>query len=161
MNMKKGRWKVYAAWIAFTEAVGAAAGLLTREDVKLYEATIRKPPLSPPGWVFPVVWSLLYALMSTGAARISLTEPSEKRRRCLRLYLAQLGLTFLWPFLFFGLQAFSFAFFWLVLLWALLVWMTLSFRELDRPAAYLQIPYLVWVFFAGYLNFGVWILNGS
>ena len=72
-----------------------------------------------------------------------------------------MGLNFLWPFLFFGLQAFSFAFFWLVLLWALLVWMTLSFRELDRPAAYLQIPYLVWVFFAGYLNFGVWMLNGS
>lgn len=161
MNMKKGNGKVYAAWIAFSEAVGAAAGLLTREDVKLYEATVRKPPLSPPGWVFPVVWSLLYAMMGAGAARISLTEPSAARRRCLRLYLVQLGVNFVWPFLFFSFQAFPLAFFWLVLLWALIVWMTLSFRELDRPASNLQIPYLIWVFFAGYLNFGVWMLNGS
>ena len=141
------------------EAGGALAALLTREATELYGTTIVKPPLSPPAIVFPIVWTLLYALMGIGAARIYLTPPSPERQSALRLYVLQLVVNFFWSILFFNLQAFGFAFFWLVLLWALIVAMVLSFRELDATAAWLQIPYLIWVLFAGYLNYGVWMLN--
>ena len=66
---------------------------------------------------------------------------------------------FLWSFLFFSFQAFGFAFLWLAVLWVLIVRMTLSFADLDRPAAWLQLPYLLWVLFAAWLNLGVWKLN--
>ena len=76
------------------------------------------------------------------------------------LFLIQLAFNFFWSILFFNLQAFGFAFVWLAALWALILMMIFSFRRADRPAALLQIPYLIWVAFAGYLNFGVWLLNG-
>ena len=157
--MKKQNWKIYAFWILFTELVGFLAGLLTREGTELYGLTIAKPPLSPPAVVFPIVWAILYALMGIGAARIYLRPASRERSACLRLYLIQLAFNFFWSIIFFNFQAFGFAFIWLVLLWALIVLMALSFRELDPPAAWLQVPYLLWVCFAGYLNFGVWLLN--
>lgn len=136
------------------------AGLLTREGTKLYSTAILKPPLSPPALVFPIVWTALYALMGIGAARVYLTPASDIRTKGLRLFLIQLAFNFFWSFIFFRFFAFGLAFVWLAILWALL-WMTvLSFRKADRPAALLQIPYLLWVFFAGYLNLGVWLLNG-
>ena len=159
MLLKTRAWKVYAFWILFTEAVGALAGWLTRDGTALYSTMIVKPPLSPPAPVFPIVWVILYALMGIGAARISLTAPSDARRSSLRLYLVQLGFNFFWSILFFNLRAYGAAFIWLAILWGLIVWMVLSFRELDTLAAILQVPYLLWVFFAGYLNLGVWLLN--
>ena len=157
--MKQNTWKVYAFWIVFTEAVGALAGLLTRDGTKLYAAYILKPPLSPPALVFPVAWAVLYALMGTGAARIYLTPASGVRARGLRLFLVQLAFNFLWSVIFFNFQAFGLAFLWLVILWALILMMTFTFGKADRLAALLQIPYLLWVLFAGYLNVGVWLLN--
>ena len=157
--MKTGKGKTYAFWIVLTELVGALAGLLTRGGAERYQQAVLKPALAPPGWLFPVVWSLLYLLMGIAAARIALTPEGPERRGALRLYAAQLAVNFLWPLIFFGLQAFGFAFLWLVLLWALIVWMALSFRELDRTAAALLVPYLLWVAFAGVLSFGVWLLN--
>ena len=97
--------------------------------------------------------------MGIGAARIYGTSASRLRSRSLLLYLVQLLFNFFWSIWFFNLQSFGFAFFWLLALWGLILWMTLCFRKLDRPAARLQIPYLVWVAFAAYLNLGVWILN--
>lgn len=157
--MKQENWKTYAIWILMTEAVGGLAGLLTRHATQIYNTTIVKPPLSPPALVFPIVWGILYALMGVSAARIWLTPPSPARTRSLRLFLMQLGFNFLWSFLFFSFQAFGLAFLWLAVLWVLVVRMTLSFYELDRPAAWLQLPYLLWLLFAAYLNFGVWKLN--
>ena len=156
----KQSWKPYAAWILLTEAVGGAAGLLTGSAMKIYESTILKPPLSPPGLVFPIAWTVLYALMGIGAARIWQTPLSPGRSRSLRLYLLQLAFNFCWSFLFFSLQAFGLSFFWLAVLWVLIVRMMLSFYEVDRTAAWLQLPYLIWVLFAAYLNLGVWKLNG-
>ena len=158
--MKQSTWKVYAYWILFTEAVGALSGLLTRDGTKLYAATILKPPLSPPAIVFPIVWTILYALMGIGAARIYLTPASGVRTRGLRLFLIQLAFNFFWSIIFFNFQAFGLAFIWLIILWALILMMTFTFGKADRLAALLQIPYLIWVFFAGYLNLGVWLLNG-
>lgn len=157
--MNKPSAKRCAVWILVTEAAGFLSGFLNREGTRLYAQIIEKPPLSPPAWVFPVAWALLYALMGAAAARIANLSPSRERSAALRLYGVQLAFNFLWSFLFFGLRAYGFAFFWLAALFALIVWTTLTFRELDRPAGYLLLPYLVWVAFAGYLNAGVWMLN--
>ena len=157
--MKKQTVKAYLFWIIATEAVGVLAGLLTREATRVYSTTMNKPLLSPPGIVFPIVWSILYALMGVGAARVSLTTPSKTRSDSIFLYLVQLTFNFFWSILFFNLANYGVAFVWLVILWGLILWMTLLFFKIDRPAAYLQIPYLIWVLFAGYLNLGVWILN--
>ena len=142
-----------------TEAVGGLSGWLTREGTKLYAQTIAKPPLSPPGWVFPVVWTILFALMGIGAARIYLSPPSRTRSLGLNLFIAQLAVNFFWSPIFFNAQAFGFAFFWLLLLWGLVLAMILVFRKADSLAAKLQIPYLLWLTFAAYLNLGVWYLN--
>ena len=152
-------WKTYAAWILAAESVGALAGFLTREGTKLYAASIVKPPLSPPAVVFPVVWGILYALMGIGAARTALVSASALRTRGLRLFWLQLAFNFVWSILFFNLEAFGPAFVWLAILWALILMMTLTFAKVDRTAALLQIPYLLWVAFALYLNLGVWLLN--
>jgi len=157
--MKHKNWKPYAIWILVTEAVGALAGFLTRDGTALYRDTIAKPPLSPPALVFPIVWSILYGLMGFSAARISLSPASSHRHRALNLYVAQLILNFFWPLLFFNAQAFGLAFLWLLLLWGLVLRMILAFRTVDPLAAKLQLPYLLWLTFAAYLNLGVWLLN--
>ena len=157
--MKKTIWKPYVLWILLAEAVGALSGWLTREGTQLFSETVAKPPLTPPSLVFPIVWGILYALMGIGAARVSLTEPSEDRSRGLNLFVAQLIVNFFWSLIFFNAQAYGFAFFWLLLLWGLVLWMTLTFRKVDKIAAWLQVPYLLWLTFAAYLNFGVWRLN--
>ena len=157
--MKKTTWKPYVLWILLAEAVGALSGWLTREGTQLFSETVAKPPLTPPSLVFPIVWGILYALMGIGAARVSLTEPSEDRSRGLNLFVTQLIVNFFWSLIFFNAQAYGFAFFWLLLLWGLVLWMTLTFRKVDKIAAWLQVPYLLWLTFAAYLNFGVWRLN--
>ena len=155
----KPNWKQYAFWIGLTEVVGGVSALLTREGMRLYESAVTQPPLSPPGWLFPIVWTILYALMGIGAARIRLTPPSPERSRGINLFIAQLIVNFFWSPIFFNAQAYGFAFLWLLLLWGLVLWMILTWRRIDPLAAKLQIPYLIWLTFAAYLNFGVWLLN--
>ena len=155
----KRNWKPYLFWILLAEAVGGLSGWLTRDSMQVYSETILQPPLSPPGWVFPVVWTVLFALMGIGAARIYLAPPSKARSLGLNLFIAQLAVNFFWSPIFFNAQAYGFAFFWLLLLWALVLWMILVFRKTDPPAAKLQMPYLIWLTFAAYLNLGVWYLN--
>ncbi|MBE6818584.1 MAG: tryptophan-rich sensory protein [Ruminococcaceae bacterium] len=157
--MKKSAWKNYVFYIAISEAVGLLAGFLIREGTKMYAQTIAKPPLAPPAILFPIVWTILYALMGISAARVSLREASARRKRALYIFAAQLVFNFFWSLIFFNAQAFGVAFFWLLALWALILWMILAFKKIDPLAGYLQIPYLVWVSFAGYLNCGVWLLN--
>ncbi len=157
--MKKVTWQSYLFWIVLTEAVGALAGFLTREATKRYNTAIIKPTLSPPPIVFPIVWAILYALMGVSAARIFDAEPSADRTRARRLFWLQLLFNFFWSIIFFNLQAFGFAFAWLAALWVLIVLMILAFYRVDPLSALLQIPYLLWVTFAGYLNLGVWMLN--
>lgn len=157
--MKEHKWLPYVLWILFTEAVGFLSGWLTRQGSELYSQAIVKPPLSPPAMVFPIVWGLLFVLMGIGAARIYLAEPSPAHTRSLRIFLLQLAFNFFWSILFFNFQAFGIALIWLLILWGLILWMIFSFRQVDPPAAWLQVPYLLWVTFAAYLNFGVWRLN--
>lgn len=156
--MKKFNWKPYVALVAGVEAAGALVGFLTRDGVKSF-AAVRQSRFTPPGAVFPPVWAALFALMGIGAARVWSAPPSPERTRGLRLFGAQLAVNLAWSFLFFNCKAFSIAFAWLILLWILILMMTLSFRKVDKPAAWLQVPYLLWVAFAGYLSWSAWVLN--
>ena len=157
--MSKSAWKTYGLWIAGTEAVGALSGFLTREGAALYSKSVNKPPLSPPPAVFPVVWGLLFVLMGVGGARVWLSPASDARTRALRVYALQLAFNFFWSIIFFNLQSYGFALVWLAALWGLILWMISAFSRVDPLAAKLQVPYLLWVTFAAYLNLGTWLLN--
>ncbi len=157
--MKSGKWKNYAFWIVLSEAAGALSGWLSREGTAVFSETAVQPPLSPPAILFPIVWTVLYLLMGIGAARVSLSAPSPERSKGLNLFIVQLVVNFFWSLIFFNAQAYGFAFLWLLLLWVLVALMILSFRKTDPPAAWLQLPYLLWLTFAAYLNAGVWYLN--
>ena len=157
--MKKRRVGIYLFWILATEAVGILAALLTKDGMELYKTQIVKPPLSPPSVVFPIVWAILYALMGIGMARVVLSARSDERSDAIQVYLIQLAVNFAWSIFFFRLRSYGGALLVLVLLLALIVWMILRFRRVERPAALLQIPYVLWVAFAAYLNAGVWLLN--
>ena len=157
--MKKQSWKTYGFWILLSEAVGILSGLLTRQGVEDYGASIIPAPLSPPAIVFPIVWTILYALMGISAARIYLSPPSEDRTVGLWIFGLQLAFNFFWSLIFFNAQNFGFALVWIIALWLLIIWMILTFRKVDTTAALLQIPYLLWVTFATYLTYTVWQLN--
>ena len=157
--MKHNKLSVYSAWILLTEAVGLVSAWLSRNGTDIFQETAIQPPLSPPAILFPIVWTILYALMGIGAARVSMTPASKERSRGLNLFVAQLIVNFFWSLIFFNAQAYGFAFLWLLLLFALALWMTLEFLKSDSLAAVLQIPYLLWLLFAAYLNWGVWMLN--
>lgn len=157
--MKKGNWKTFLFWILLTEAVGWLSAWLTRDGQEIFSQTVTQLALTPPPVVFPIVWGILYALMGISAARIYLAARSVEQRRGLNLYIAQLIVNFFWSLIFFNARAYGFAFLWLLLLWGLVFWMILVFRKVDTAAAALQIPYLLWLTFAAYLNLGVWYLN--
>ena len=158
MNINKSKTKVYAVSIAIALAVGGLSALLTNMGMDNYRMA-EKPALTPPEIVFPIVWTILFALMGISAGRIWIASDKTKQNGSMLLYLLQLAVNFLWSILFFNLQAYGFAFFWLLLLWLLILLMIISFSKTDKIAAYLQIPYLLWVTFAAYLNYMVWMLN--
>lgn len=157
--MNKPTFRQYTAFIVLSETVGLLSGLLSREGTALYSQLTAKPPLSPPGWLFPVVWTVLYALMGIGAARLWASPKSQARSRGLNLFIAQLIVNFFWSPIFFNARAYGLALAWLLLLWVLVLLMALEFRKVDKASAYLQIPYLLWLTFAAYLNWAVWQLN--
>lgn len=157
--MKQKKWKPYVAGAAIALAVGSLSGLLSMGGMKEFEMAATKPPLSPPGWLFPVVWTVLYALMGICSGIIWQKSPSRQRSRGLNLYAVQLVVNFFWSLLFFNARAYALAAGWLVMLWALVLLMIFAFRKISFKAAWLQIPYLAWLTFAAYLNLGVWLLN--
>ena len=145
--------------IALPLAVGAAAGFLTKDGMAMF-AVIDKPPLSPPGWLFTLVWTLLYIMMGISSALIWSAAVSPARRdRALTVYALSLVANFVWPLIFFGMELYLVAFFWLLLLWALVAISSLLFWYISNTAGKLMLPYLVWLTFAAYLNLGVWVLN--
>ena len=159
IEMKLSKWKPYIISAAIALAVGTISGFLSMKGMKIYEATVLKPALTPPGWVFAVVWTILYTLMGISAARVWMAQGSPERSKGLNLYVAQLIVNFFWSLIFFNAQAFGFAVIWLLLLWALVLLMVLEFYKVDKLSAFLQIPYLIWLTFAAYLNIGAWYLN--
>ena len=157
--MKTKTRKQYALGILLTQSIGALSGWLSKDGMKIFSTSISQPPLSPPAFLFPIVWGALYALMGIGAVRIYLSPQSTERSRALNIYITQLIVNFFWSLIFFNVQAFLFAFFWLLILWILVFWMILLFHKVNLLAAKLQIPYLLWLSFAAYLNLGVLYLN--
>lgn len=154
----RSKIKTYAISIAVALAVGGLSALLTGDSMEKYKA-LRQPSLAPPGWVFPVVWTILFVLMGVGAAMVCLSGSSSKKKP-IAIYGLQLTVNFFWTILFFLLEARLFAFFWLLLLLGLAVWMAVSFARVNKTAGLLQIPYILWLLFAGYLNLAVYLLNG-
>ena len=155
----KAKWKSHAFWIGLSEIIGAASGLLSMDCMRSFEDTVTQPPLSPPAFLFPIVWTILYALMGIGAARVSMTAHSAERSRGLNLFVIQLALNFLWSPIFFCLKAYGLAFFWLLGLLVAVIWMSIAFHKSDRTASWLQGPYILWLCFASYLTLGIWLLS--
>ena len=158
IELNKSKIKPYAVSILLTLAVGGLSGFLTSMGMESFD-TITKPPLTPPSFLFPIVWTVLFILMGVGAARIFMTEPTAARNRALIVYVVQLVVNFLWSIIFFNLQAYDFAFYWLILLWVLILTMFYLFCKVDKPTALIQTPYAIWVTFAGYLNLMIWLMN--
>ncbi|MBR5798422.1 MAG: tryptophan-rich sensory protein [Lachnospiraceae bacterium] len=151
--------KALAVSIAIPLAVGGLSALLTGGGMDTF-AQVNKPPLSPPGWLFPVVWTILYTLMGIASYLIYMSDSDTKtKEKALSVYGYQLVVNFLWPVFFFSFEWYLFSFFWLLLLWVLVVWTIRLFAEIAKPAAYLLVPYLIWLTFAAYLNIGIWYLN--
>ena len=145
--------------LAIPLVVGGIAALLTGGSMKDF-AELNQPPLSPPGWLFPVVWTILYILMGIASYMVLTSGKSQESiRPALVFYGIQLALNFMWPIFFFSLSAYLFSFIWLVVLWLLIIATIFSFYRLSHPAGWLMVPYLIWVSFAGYLNLGIYILN--
>lgn len=147
--MKK---RFFAVCLAIPLLTGTVAGFLSKDGIAAF-AMAEKPPLSPPAWVFPVVWTLLYTLMGISSYLILNADTEEAvKEKAIRVYGLQLVVNFLWPTFFFQFQWYGFSFLWLLLLWGFVLLMMLRFGAIRKAAAYLNILYLLWLTFAAYLN---------
>ena len=155
----QSKTKTFLFFTAIPLLVGIVAGLLTRGSMETF-SRLNQPPLSPPGILFPIVWTILYTLMGIASYLVySSGKGKEEINNALLIYFLQLAVNFFWSIFFFNLEWYTFAFFWLVLLWVLIFYTIRLFYPISNTAAYLLIPYLLWVTFAGYLNLGIAALN--
>lgn len=156
--MKKN-YKLLILCIVIPLAVGSLAGFITKDSMETFNM-LNKPSLSPPGIVFPIVWSIIYILMGIASYLVITTgSGNNKVKEALVYYGLQLLFNFLWSIWFFSFGWYLFAFIWLLLLWVLIFNTIASFYDINKTSAYLLIPYLLWVTFAGYLNFAVYLMN--
>ena len=151
-------WKKKIFYLLAPLVCGMISGLLTRDSQMIYE-TAAKPPFAPPGWVFPVVWTVLYLLMGISACRVAAGN-GEKKEEALKIFWIQLLVNVIWPWLFFVQGWYAVSFFWLILLILLVVRMRKLFQTVDPLAAKLQVPYQIWLLFAAYLNFAYYLMMG-
>lgn len=147
------KYKPYIIQILIALAVGVLSGFAAKDSFGVYNELI-KPSFSPPPTLFPIVWSILYILMGISAALVY-----KNKNRIPFIYKLQLFVNFLWPVIFFNMQAFLFAFIWTLLLFILIAMMISEFRKANKAAANLQIPYLLWTAFAAYLTFFIWLYS--
>ena len=151
--------------IAIPLLVGGLSAFLTKDAMMVFD-TIKKPPLAPPGIVFPIAWTILYVLMGIASYLIYNLDENKLissqvvlKKNTLIIYVVQLIFNFFWSIIFFKFSMYKFAFVWLVILWALVFMFIKSAMKLNKAAAYLMLPYLLWMTFAGYLNIMIVILN--
>lgn len=149
------QWKNLTTAIAIPLAVGGLSALLTRDGIRAFDQAAQ-PALTPPDWVFPIVWTILFVLMGIASYLVVTTDPQPE---ALILYAVQLVFNLLWSIWFFNFEWYLFSFFWLILLWFLILATTIIFYRISKPAGYLMIPYLLWVTFAGYLNAAIYQLS--
>lgn len=160
MKIIKTGIKPYLFFCAASLLTGGLSALLTAKNMSLYDS-VNKPLLSPPAAVFPIVWTILYILMGISAARVyqrrSFNPAAAKRG--LQTFAVSLIFNFFWSIFFFNARAYLFSFLWLAALWALVLFTIVFYKKIDKPAGNMQIPYLIWLTFAGYLNLFIYILN--
>lgn len=152
MNKKK----IWIKAILIPLVIGGIVGILTSGSMEEF-SHLTKPPLAPPGIVFPIVWGILYVLMGISYARLETKGMMNSKTKL--IYYAQLLVNALWSIIFFMLKWRLFAFFWILLLIALVITMIVVFYQKDKVAGLLQIPYLLWISFAAYLTMGIYLLN--
>ncbi len=153
--------------IVVSELVGVIGSFFTVSVIPNWYSTLVKPALNPPAWVFGPVWTILYALMGISLFLIWKQHSNILENvRMLRIwrigvaaFFVQLFLNAIWSIIFFGLQNPGWALVDIVLLWLAIVWTMVVFYKISKPAAYLLLPYFLWVSFASYLNFAIWFLN--
>lgn len=153
MNIKNKSSLVISILIPL--AVGIASALLSGD---MSDSTFNKPPLSPPAYLFPVVWTILYILMGI-SSYIIYSSNNQNKDTAITSYAIQLFFNFFWSIIFFKFAQYLLAFIWLLILIALIIRMIYQFYKIKPLAAYLQIPYLLWCLFAAYLNFMIYRLN--
>ncbi len=158
MNMTTSTRKLrtYVLFIVIALAVGGLSAWLNAGKFDTPE--LIQPSLSPPMWLYGVVWGILYLLMGISAARVWLSG-SERANDALFVWGTQLVVNFLWTIFYFQFQALLLSFFWLLFLLLLVNLMIVRFRRIDKAAGNLQIPYALWLCFAAYLNFMTWLIN--
>ena len=156
--MKKIDWIQLLTIILISELVGVLDSLLSGNQGVIYTSFV-KPPLSPPGWLFGVIWPVLYLLMSIAAYIIYQTPQTLERKEATTFYWIQLFVNFLWPIVFFRFEWYWIAVGVIILLDILVSITTLRFYKINKAAGYLMIPYLLWILFATYLNIGIAVLN--
>ncbi len=168
--------KIYKFIIAVVacEFAGVVGSVFTFPSIKSWYATLAKPALNPPAWVFGPVWTILFALMGIAVFLIWSSDPiivpdeqgnvskeqgKEKIKTALTVFGVQLALNVLWSIIFFGLHNPAGAFVDIVFLWLAILFAIFVFSKISKTAAWLLMPYLIWVSFAAYLNYAVWMLN--
>lgn len=156
--MKKINWFQLLTIIIITELVGVLSNLLSGNTAQIYTSIIN-PPLSPPPWLFGVIWPILYLLMSIAVYIIYQTPKTLDCKKAITLYWVQLFVNFLWPIIFFRFEWYWIAVGVIILLDVLVAITTVWFYKINKAAGYLMIPYLLWILFATYLNIGIAILN--
>lgn len=156
MKRKSKQKLVYAVSILIALTVGGISALVNAG--KMSSTTFIQPPLTPPAWLFPIVWSILFTLMGISAAGVYMSDCASKSD-ALFIYAVQLVVNFLWTVFYFSFQALALSFFWLVFLILLILLMAVRFERCSCGSGKLQIPYIIWCCFAAYLNFASWILN--
>ncbi len=151
--------KAYIIGILIPLAAGGLAAFLTRNSMDIYQSIV-KPELAPSAILFPIVWTILYILMGISSTTIFNSDAgANEKSGALLIYVLQLMVNFFWSILFFNQMAFLSSFVWIIILWVLIVAMIVSFYKINKTAALLQIPYLLWVTFAGYLTLMIYLLN--
>lgn len=155
--MKKTSWSTLILFIIIVEGIGLLSGILSG-DIKSTYAALELPPLSPPDWLFGIVWPVLYALMAIAAYLIYTSSDSEKSN-ALFIFCVQLALNFCWSIVFFRWDLYWAATLIILVLDFLVVYTIYLFNKINATASRIMIPYLLWLLFATYLNLGVVISN--
>jgi tryptophan-rich sensory protein len=139
--------------------IGGISGYATASGINIWYMGLNKPFFNPPNYLFGPVWSMLYILMGISFYRILQSQDSELKRKAILIFCIQLVLNFCWSFLFFRFQMLAISFIEIIIMWISIATMIYTFTKIDKTAAYLQIPYLLWVSFASVLNGAIWFLN--
>lgn len=153
------KWKSLLVYIGIPLLIGLLSSFASRGAMGNF-AMLNKPSFAPPAWLFPVVWTILYILMGVASYIVVNSNASDKKiKKAITVYAVQLVFNFFWSIIFFNLEQYLLAFFWLLALLFLVIYTTILFYNISKTAGYMMIPYIVWLLFAGVLNFAIFILN--